>query len=109
MNIPNLLAASPTLDDLRGYALILSAELSATFAQVQVGLGQRQFTAQARKLTDGRFMLGADLLSEIHEGGLYHEGFAVIPPELLGLVEVVAMAEVLPLLPVIEPTPPGQP
>lgn len=103
MNPLELLATQPTFEDLRGHALILSVGLNTAFAQIQEGLGDRQFMAQTVALTDGRYMLGADLLSEIHpEGGLYHLGFEAIPPELLAQVEVIPMADALALLPVID-------
>jgi hypothetical protein len=99
MTIPELLATNPSLETLRGYALVLSPELNTAFNAIQAGLGERQFEAQTRELTDGRFMLGADLLSEIGSGGMYYVGFAAIPSELLDLVEVLPIAEALALLP----------
>lgn len=99
MNLPELLQAQPDLATLRGLALILSTELNATLEEVQAQLPSRTCVAQASPLTDGRFMLGADLLSEIGPGGLYHDGFSQLPQEFLPLVEVLSMAEALALRP----------
>jgi len=102
MNLPELLATDPTLDTLRGLALVLSPELHATLTTVQDSLPDRACRAQALELEDGRFMLGADLLSEIGPDGLYSEGFGQLPPEALPLVDVMPISEALALLPVEE-------
>ena len=99
MNLPELLAAQPDLATLRGLALILSPELHATLEAVQAQLPPRTCVAQAMPLVDGRFMLGADLLSEIGPGGLYSDGFGQLPQAALSLVEVLPMAEALALRP----------
>lgn len=99
MNLPELLQINPDLATLRGLALILPPELQATLAAVQAGLPARICVAQAMPLTDGRFMLGADLLSEIGPGGLYFEGFGQLPQTAFPLVEVVPMASAISLRP----------
>lgn len=99
MNLTQLLATAPDLTILRGLALILTPELHATLVVVQEALPDRAFKAQPVELTDGNFMLCADLLSEIGPGGLYAEGFGQLPPAALPLVEVMPMADALALLP----------
>lgn len=107
MNLPELLAAQPDLATLRGLALILSPEPRDQLTTVQAALPPRTCVAEPLELTDGRFMLGADLLSEIGPGGIYHEGFGQLPQEALPLVEVLPMAEALALRPVAVEEPEG--
>ena len=105
MNLSELLQSSPDLTTLRALALILTPELHTTLAAVQAALpGERKFTVAALELTDGRFMLGADLLSEIGPGGLYVEGFGQLPPDVFPSVEVLPMADALALRPIIDPS-----
>jgi hypothetical protein len=102
MTLSELLQSTPDLDTLRELALILTPELHAALESVQVDLPSRSCVVQALPLVDGRFMLGADLLSEIGPEGLYAEGFGAISPELLSDVEVITMEEALALRPVEE-------
>ena len=44
-------------------------------------------------------MLGADLLSEIEPGGLYHDGFQLLPPALFTAVDVIAWDDAVALIP----------
>ena len=99
MNLAELMATNPDLPTLRGLALVLSPVLHDTLSAVQAQLPDRACVASALPLTDGRFMLGADLLSEIGPGGLYADGFGQLPPAAFSSVEVLPLAEVLVLLP----------
>tara|TARA_R110000868_G_scaffold250282_2_gene506760 strand:+ start:19106 stop:19426 length:321 start_codon:yes stop_codon:yes gene_type:complete len=99
MNVLELLATSPTLTELQGLAIVLSAELNTEFNEIQQSLGERQFQAQTVALTDGQYFLGADLLSEINSGGLYQNGFSAISQDLLALTVIIPMNEVRELLP----------
>lgn len=109
MNLSELLQSPPDLATLRGLALILTPELHTALAAAQAALpGERRFTVAALELTDGRYMLGADLLSEIGPGELYVEGFGQLSPDVFPSVEVLPMADALALRPVVElelPTP----
>jgi hypothetical protein len=105
MNLAELLATNPDLPSLRGLALVLSPALHDTLTAVQATLPERACVVQALPLTDGRWMLGADLLSEIGPGGLYHEGFGQLPPTAFPAVEVIPMAEAVAQLPTPDPEP----
>lgn len=100
MNLAELLATSPDLATLRGLALVLSPALHDTLTAVQATLPERACVVQALPLTDGRWMLGADLLSEIGPGGLYADGFGRLPAAAFPTVEVLPMSEALALRPV---------
>jgi hypothetical protein len=99
--LAELLPLAPGMTDaeLKDYALILSPELATALAQIQAALGERRHMAIPVLLTTGDFLLRADLLTEIHPGGLYHAGFAAIPTNLLPSVQVIPWADALALLP----------
>ncbi len=102
MNLAELLASIPEAETLRGLALILTSELVATLEQAQSALGPRMFEARPLALSDGTYMLGADLLSEIGPDGLYATGFSQLPPETFPLVSVVPIADAVALMPTPE-------
>jgi hypothetical protein len=101
MNLAELLQLAPGMTDaeLKAFALILTPELQATLAAVQAALGPRRHVVAPLLLTDGNYMLRADLLTEIGSGGLYHAGFGQLPPAALPLVEVIPWVDALALLP----------
>lgn len=51
------------------------------------------------QLTDGRWLVCADVLREAATGGLYAEGFALLPPALFDTVEVMPWDDGCALLP----------
>lgn len=54
---------------------------------------------QPVQLTDGRWLVCADVLREATTGGLYAEGFALLPSELFGDVDVMPWDDAVALLP----------
>lgn len=99
MNLPELLATAPDLTTLQSLALVLSPALHDDLVAVQDQLPDRACAVQALPLVDGRWMLGADLLSEIDPGGLYADGFGRLPVTAFPTVEVLSIAEALSLRP----------
>jgi len=101
MTLADLLPQVLTLTDaeLKQYALILTPELQATLAAVQAALGPRRHIVAPLLLTDGSYLLRADLLTEIHPGGLYAAGFGQLPPETFSQVQVIPWADAVALLP----------
>jgi hypothetical protein len=103
MTLADLLATTPDLSSLRSLALILSPSLHAILTAAQAALpAGRQNRVQPQPLSDGRFMLCADILSEVQPGGLYAEGFGRLPASAFPLVEVLPIAEALALRPPAE-------
>jgi hypothetical protein len=100
VNLSDLLATGPDLVALRGLAIVLSPALHDTLTAAQATLPDRACVVRALPLSDGRWMLGADLLSEIQAGGLYADGFGGLPPSTFSSVEVLPLAEALALRPV---------
>jgi hypothetical protein len=106
MTLADLLPQLATLTDAdaKGYALVFGLEPYAALTDAQ-----QQRTSQHRvapvQLADGRWMLCADLLTEIRPGGLYADGFTLLPPELFDQVAVMPWADAVALLPQPEPQP----
>ena len=80
------------------YALIFSADLIPELEAVQAATPS-QHRAKPVALTDGRYMLCGDLLSEVGEGGLYAAGFSKFNAELFSQVEIVLYDDAIALLP----------
>lgn len=99
--LADLLPQVPTLGDagLKQFALILTPQLKAVLESVQAQLGTRPGIAFPVALTDGTYMLRADLLTEVGPGGLYHAGFGQLPSEVFPRVKVIPWADALTLLP----------
>lgn len=53
-------------------------------------------------LSDGRYTLCADILREAVLGGVYAEGFSLIPQELFNTVEIMSWDEIVALIPKAE-------
>jgi hypothetical protein len=103
MTLADLIQHPVSYETANALALVFSPELAAQLAAIQSQHGNPKHVASPVDLTDGRKMLCADLLTEIAPGGLYSGGFAHLPAELFPAVEVIPMAEVLPLLPQPDP------
>jgi hypothetical protein len=87
-----------TYQDAKTKALVFGAEAYAALMNAQQHRHSQHRVAPAR-LSDGRWLLSADLLTEIGTGGIYSDGFALLSPEALALVDVVEWADAVALLP----------
>lgn len=88
----------------RGYALVFSDALAVRLAEVWAQHGTTNAVPNPRRLTDGRWMLCADILTEIQPGGLLHAMWANVDQGVvLSSVEVLPFAEAVALLPLQEP------
>jgi len=89
-----------SLADARGLALVFTPQLAARLAELHAQHGSNNLVPVPRALTDGRLMLGADLLTEVGPGGLLEAMWeAADKSVLLPAVEVVPPADALALLP----------
>jgi hypothetical protein len=86
------------------HALLFDAALGQRLSEVQAQHGDPRHVPSPRRLTDGRFMLTADILTECVPGGLVYGGFSQLDAARFDEIEVVPLAEALALLPV-EPSP----
>ena len=81
------------------HALVFDVALAQRLAQVQAEHGDPRHVPNARMLTDGRFMLTADILTECLPGGLVYGGFSQLDAGRFDEIEVVPIADALALLP----------
>ena len=86
------------------HALLFDAALAQRLAEVQGQHGDPRHVPSPRRLTDGRYMLTADILTECVPGGLVYGGFSQLDAGRFSEIEVVPLADALALLPV-EPSP----
>jgi len=80
-------------------ALLFDAPLAQRLAEVQSQHGDPRHVPAPRTLTDGRFMLTADILTECLPGGLVYGGFSQLDAGRFDEIEVVPLADALALLP----------
>ena len=101
MTLSDLLLALPslTLAELQAKALVFDDDALAALQDAQAQRPNAQHRAQPVQLTDGRWMLSADLLSEIGPTGLYHDGFELLPQAVFADVEVIDWDEAIALIP----------
>jgi hypothetical protein len=81
------------------HALLFDAALAQRLGEVQAEHGDPRHVPSPRLLTDGRWMLTADILTECVPGGLVYGGFSQLDAERFSEIEVVPLADALALLP----------
>jgi len=85
--------------DCKDLALVYPYEVAVSLYQVQEEHGDPRHVPAGRELTDGRWMLCGDVLSEVGTGGILAIAFGYITPELMAAVEVISLAEAVAMLP----------
>ena len=81
------------------HALLFDGALAQRLAEVQGQHGDPRHVPAPRTLTDGRFMLTADILTECVPGGLVYGGFSQLDAGRFDEIAVVPLADALALLP----------
>ncbi len=99
MNLQELIIQNKSYEELKNLALVFNSSLKEILEATQETFNS-QHKASPVELTDGRFMLCADLLTEIQSGGLYSQGFGLLDTDLFAKVEVISMEKASNLLPV---------
>ena len=99
MNLQELVQQNKSYEELKSLALVFNSSLKEILEATQETFASKH-KASPVELTDGRFMLCADLLTEIQPGGLYAQGFGLLDTDLFSQVEVISMEEASALLPV---------
>jgi hypothetical protein len=80
-------------------ALVYPYEVAAALYEIQQGFGDPRHVCVGRELTDGRWMIGGEVLSEVGPDGLYWWLPGRVGSELMASIEVVPRAEAEALLP----------
>lgn len=88
-----------TYEDSSQLALVYDYDVAVALYGVQEEHGDPRHVPAGRQLTDGRWMLCGDVLSEVGEGGILAGAFAYITPEMMRQVEVIPIHEATSLLP----------
>ena len=84
----------------REHALLFSPQLAQRLAELHARYGRPDCIAMPTRLTDGRLMLSADILTAIEPGGWLHEMWQhADTATLLPAVEVVPIADAVALMP----------
>ena len=78
---------------LEGHFLVFSEELRNTLLSIQEA-NPLPYRVSPQQITDGRYVLSADVLSEIGERGMFRENFQRLPQELFAEVEMVQLADI---------------
>ena len=101
MTLADLLPLVPTMtaDDAKAMALVFD---QAGYDALMAAQPDGQHRAAPVQLTDSRWMLCADLLTEVRPGGLYAATFARLPQDAFDQVEVMPWADAVALLPAPE-------
>jgi|LakMenEpi03Aug12_release.lakeMendotaPanAssembly.Ray.scaffolds.fasta_scaffold1265503_2 hypothetical protein len=90
----------PPLEDARGYALVFSSALAARLADVHRQYGTPNCVPAPTRMVDGRWMLCADILTEIGPDGLLAAMWEAADQDvLLDNVDVIPLDEALALMP----------
>ena len=99
MNLQELIQQNKSYEELKDLALVFDSNLKNILEATQATL-QSKHQASPVELSNGSYMLCADLLTEIHPGGLYSQGFGLLDTDLFSQVEVISMEEAAALIPV---------
>lgn len=84
----------------RCLALVFTTQLAGRLAELHRKYGSPNCVPVPRRLTDGRLMLCADILTEIEPGGMLHAMWEAADKAVLWqAVEVIPWADALALLP----------
>lgn len=103
MTVADLLPSLPLpYPEARQYGLVFDAALAQRLAEVQAETLSRHY-ARPLALTDGRYLLCGDLLSEVGPGGLYADGFAKLDAGRFDEIAVIPWAEAVAMIPADEP------
>jgi hypothetical protein len=81
------------------HALLFDAALAQRLSEVQAEHGDPRHVPAPRTLTDGRYMLTADILTECLPGGLVYGGFSQLDSGRFDEIDVVPLADAVALLP----------
>ena len=84
-------------------AMVYPYAVAVLWYTIQQEHGDPRHVATAQQLTDGRWMLGGHLLSELYPGGIIGWAVEYLTPEIMAQIEVVPLSEAVALLPSISP------
>lgn len=99
MTLADLIASPRPVHELRGLALLFTAELRDRLIAVQSEYGRPEFTVfPAGPTTNGKYYHCADILAETKPGGIYSAGFARLDSSRFEEVQVLPLSDAVNLL-----------
>jgi hypothetical protein len=106
MTYPDLIASlfpDGAPDDFKAWALILPLATVQAMQDAQEAVGSTKHKVEPVATTDGRWMIGADILPELAPGGIFEPALPMFNMSALDGVEVMPWADGVALLPVPDP------
>jgi len=91
-------------DECKDLALVYPYEVAVIWYTTQEEHGDPRHVGVGRQLTDGRWMMSGDVLSELYPGGIMGWAVPYLTPEIMAQIEIVPMSEAMALLQETEPT-----
>ena len=95
------IATNPSIEDMQSKALLFSAALHDAM-QVKQGNINTNHLITPILLTDGRYGICCDILSETGSGRIFSEIFGALDTAALNTAEIADMSELMELIPVPE-------
>ena len=86
-------------DECKGLALVYPYEVALVLYTAQQEHGDPRHVVTGQPLTDGRYMIAGEMLSEVGPGGLFAWIASCMTPEIMGQIEVVPMSYIADLIP----------
>lgn len=86
----------------RDHALVFLQDIADRVLRVQDEVADQRYRLTPTRLVDGRYMVGADLLTECAPGGFLYAVFSRLDASRFGEIQVVPMAEALALMPPVD-------
>lgn len=81
-------------EECKTLALVYPYEVAALWYTTQQEHGDPRHVVFGQPLTDGRYMVAGEMLTEVGEGGLFAWIREYLTPEIMAQVEVLPMSEV---------------
>ena len=96
------IATNPSIEDMQSKALLFSAALYHAMQAKQGNIDTSHLITPVL-LTDGRYGICCDILSETGSGHIFSEIFGALDTAALNTAEIADMSELVELLPAPEP------
>lgn len=97
--LQNLLQAQLGQREAKEYALVFSSELRDHLEAIQAEHRNSRHKVKPVALANGKWMICADVLTEVGGRGIYTDGFAHLDQSLFSQVEILPWQDAIALLP----------
>ncbi len=91
MTVSELIQNPPAIEALRGMFIAITQEQNDAIQAAQDASSSMRVSPVP--LTDGRWAICADILSEIHEGGIFHASFSRLPLTSVNEAEILTLEQ----------------